>query len=108
MHSFESGRLVLVDGVVCDWGLAWNEVVGSGLVLMRLFVICDIWLVICHMLLIIFFIRISRVGLLYTGWGYSVVVVIVVLRAHAFMMVADEMMLVDCFLCNWLNLNTNL
>ena len=79
---------------------------GSGLVLMRLLVISDIWFVICDMLLIIFFIRISRVGLLYTGWGYSVVVVIVVLRAHAFMI--DEMMPLDCFLCNWLNLNANL
>lgn len=76
MYSFKGGKLVLVDGVVHDWGLAWNEVVGGGLVLMRLFVV--------------FFVRIRRVGLLYAGWRYSVVVVIVVLRAHAFRLVADD------------------
>ncbi len=101
MRSFKGGKLVLVDGVVHDWGLAWNEVVSGGLVLMRLFVISDI-------LFVISFIRISRVGLLYAGWSYSVVVVIVVLRAHALRLVPDEMISLDCFLCNWLNLNANL
>ncbi len=101
MYSFKGGKLVLVDGVVHDWGLAWNEVVGGGLVLMRLFVIA-------YILFVISFVRISRVGLLYAGGRYSVVVVIVVLRAHAFRLVADEMISLDCFLCNWLNLNANL